>query len=199
METQRSGGWKFWGGWGLAFIGFPLGGLAAKALVGSVDSSVEGALAGLAAGAVVGAAQWLVLSRRLPLSPWWIAATSAGMAVGLALSNQVFGADMAANMVLARGLVTGAGIGIAQTLVMRGITNRAPVWGAAVTLGWALGWMTSRAAGVDLGPWAVFGSLGAWAFQLVTGLTLAWILRRSQANVPATRGGGLSATDVVRA
>jgi len=72
------------------------------------------------------------------------------------------------------------------------------VWGAVVTLGWALGWMTSWAAGVDLGPWAVFGSIGAWAFQLVTGLTLAWILRRTQGNVPATRGGGLAATEGVR-
>ena len=56
METKLSSGWRFWGSWGLAFVGFPIGGLAAKALVGSVGSSVEGLLAGAATGAVVGTA-----------------------------------------------------------------------------------------------------------------------------------------------
>ena len=199
METKLSSGWRFWGSWGLAFVGFPIGGLAAKALVGSVGSSVEGLLAGAATGAVVGTAQWLVLSRRLPLTPWWIAATSAGMAAGLALSVQALGTDMTANAVLLRGLLTGAGIGIAQTLVLRGSTNRAPIWGAVVTLGWALGWMTSRAAGVDLGPWAVFGSIGAWAFQFVTGVMFALILRRARGNVSAARVGGLKLADVAGA
>ena len=23
MDGQRSGNWRFWGGWGLAFVGFP--------------------------------------------------------------------------------------------------------------------------------------------------------------------------------
>ena len=32
METKLSSGWRFWGSWGLAFVGFPIGGLAAKAL-----------------------------------------------------------------------------------------------------------------------------------------------------------------------
>jgi CDP-diglyceride synthetase len=52
-----------------------------------MGSTVEGALAGAATGAVVGAAQWLVLSRRLPLSPWWVAATSVGAAVGMAFGS----------------------------------------------------------------------------------------------------------------
>lgn len=181
MAAPRSRDWRFWGGWGLAFVGFPLGGLAASALVGSVGSVAEALLAGAATGAVVGAAQWLALSRRLPLSPWWIAATSAGMALGLSPGLPSLGTDMTTGAVLLRGLLTGAGIGVAQTLMLRGIVARAPIWGAIVTLGWALGWLVSRAAGVDLAPWSVFGSIGAWSFQLLTGLTLAWLLRRAAA------------------
>jgi hypothetical protein len=185
MDERQQLGWRFWAGWGLAFVGFPLGGLAASALVGGVGSAAEGLLAGAATGAVVGAAQWLALSRRLPLSPWWIAATSAGMAAGMALGIQLLGTEMGSNAVLLRGLLTGAGIGLAQTLVLRRVTGNAPLWGAVVALGWALGWLTSTAAGVDLTEWAVFGSIGAWAFQLLTGLTLAYLLRRAPA--PAHR------------
>src|SRR5436190_7297612 len=92
MDKQPTRDWRFWGGWGLAFLGFPLGGLAASALVwaagaatGGVGAVAEGALAGAATGAVVGAAQWLALARRLPLAPRWIAVTSAGAAAGMAL------------------------------------------------------------------------------------------------------------------
>ena len=180
MDMDRSSDWRFWGGWGLAWVGFPLGGLAASALVGSVGSAAEGALAGAAAGAVVGAAQWLVLSRRLPLSPWWVAATGAGMAAGLALSIQLLGTDMALGAVLLRALVTGAGIGLAQSLMLRRLDARALAWGPVVALGWALGWLTSTAAGVGLAPYAIFGLFGALAFQLLSGLALAWLLRRTQ-------------------
>ncbi len=190
-DTRRSGDWRFWGGWGIAFVGFPLGGLAASALVraasalaGDVGPVAEGVLAGAVAGAVVGAAQWLVLSRRLPLSPWWVAATSAGMAVGMALGIGLLGTDGTESAVLLRALATGAGVGLAQTLVLRDVTNRAPAWGVVVTTGWVLGWVISTAVGVDLGPWAVFGATGAWAFQLLTGLTLAWLLRRAYAVSP---------------
>lgn len=177
MDSQGSSSWRFWGGWGLAFVGFPLGGLAASALVGAVESAAEGALAGAATGAIVGAAQWLVISRRLPLSPWWIAATSAGMAAGLALGTLLLGTEMGGAIAPLRGL--------AQTVVLYRLSDRAPVWGVVVALGWALGWLTSMAAGVDLAPWAVFGSTGAWAFQLVTGLALAWLLRRADAAAPS--------------
>ena len=63
--------------------------------------------------------------------------------------------------------------------MLRGIIPRAFVWAVVVTLGWAVGWMGTRAAGIDLTPnFTIFGSTGAWAFQLLTGLTLAWLLRQ---------------------
>jgi len=85
-SNQRSTGWRFWGAWGLAFLGFPLGGLAAIGLVGGVESVLDGAIGGAACGAALGAVQWLVLRRRLSLSRSWIVTTSLGMAGGLALT-----------------------------------------------------------------------------------------------------------------
>src|SRR5437763_593259 len=109
MDTQATRDWRIWGGWGVAFRGFPLGGLAASAVVwaagaatGAVGPVVEGALAGAATGAVVGAAQWLALSRCLPLAPRWIAATSAGAAVGMALGVGLLGTGAADSTVLLR-------------------------------------------------------------------------------------------------
>ena len=69
--------------WPLAIlVGFPIGGLLANVIVGRVDSVGAALAGGLVAGAVIGTAQWLALR---PLVPWiWAAATSIGMAVGLA-------------------------------------------------------------------------------------------------------------------
>lgn len=178
IQAQARDGWGFWGGWALAFLGFPIGGLAGVGLVGAVTGVPQAAIGGAATGAVIGAAQWLVLRRRLPLSPWWIGATSVGMAVGLALGVGLLGIDTSDTSLPLRGLVTGAGIGLAQYLVLRRLTDRAPAWAVAVTFGWALGWVVTRAAGVDLAPnFTVFGATGAWSFQLLTGLVLAWLLR----------------------
>ena len=68
--------------WPLAIlVGFPIGGLVANTIVGEIDSVSSALAGGLIAGAVIGAAEWLALR---PLVRWfWIAATSAGMAVGL--------------------------------------------------------------------------------------------------------------------
>lgn len=173
------GGWGFWGGWGLAFLGFPLGGLAGLGLAGAVTGAPQAALGGAATGAVIGAAQWLVLRRRLPLSPLWVAATAAGMAGGLALSVGLLGTATADATLALRGLLTGAAIGLAQYPLLRPLTPRAPLWPAVVALGWAVGWLVTRAFGVDLAPnFTVFGATGALTFQLLTGLALAWMLGR---------------------
>jgi len=187
--TPRSeAAWRFWAGWGLAFIGFPLGGLAATALVGGVTTPVEGVIGGAATGAVIGLAQWLALRRRLALTPWWIAATAVGMGVGLALGIALLGTDTAGITLPLRGLVTGASIGIAQFALLRGNTARAFVWPFVVACSWAIGWLVTRAVGVDLAPqWSVFGAAGALTFQLLTGLALAWLLPQ------ATQAGDRSA------
>ena len=177
MKHQTSA-WRFWGAWMLAFLGFPVAGLVGIAVGGPVTTALDGVLGGVAAGAVIGCAQWLVLRQRLSLSPRWIAATAAGMGAGLALSITVLGTATEGMALPLRGLVTGAAIGSAQWLVLRASTDRAAVWVPVVALGWTLGWIIMRAAGIDLAPgWYVFGAYGALTFQVLTGLALGWLLQ----------------------
>ena len=82
-DERKMGGWRFFLWWMLAFLGFPIGGLLAFVLVGSVDGAVSGALGGALAGAVIGAAQWLVLRRYMRVGPEWILATALGVASAL--------------------------------------------------------------------------------------------------------------------
>ena len=78
--------------------------------------------------------------------------------------------------------ITGIAIGAAQAALLRGVLPTPVVWAVVVTLAWALGWAVTAAAGIDLPrKWAVFGSSGALTFQLITGLTLAYLLRRNAA------------------
>lgn len=101
------------------------------------------------------------------------------MGAGLGLSTALLGIDTTGNALLVRGAITGLFIGGAQWLMLRQQGGRAGVWIPTVALAWALGWTVTRAAGVDLTPnVANFGSTGAWAFQLVTGLVLVWVLAR---------------------
>ena len=175
-SNQRSPGWRVWGAWGLAFLGFPLGGLASIGLVGGVESVLDGAIGGAACGAALGAVQWLVLRRRLSLSRSWIAATSLGMASGLALTLALFGTSTTGNVLLLRGVSTGVLIGLAQWVVLRGSVPRAWVWVPTIAASWAIGWVVSRAIDLDLTRnFAVFGASGALAFQALTGLVLAWL------------------------
>jgi hypothetical protein len=131
---------------------------------------------------VLGAVQWLALRRRLPLSPWWIAVTALGMGLGFALSIALLGTSTDGAALPLRGLITGVSIGLAQYVLLRGVSGRAPVWVLIVALGWALGWIITRAVGIDLSQqWTVFGSSGAIVFQLLTALTLSWMLRLGRA------------------
>ena len=179
----------FWPAWGAAFLGFPIGGSAAALLAGPIESVGTAVIAGALAGGVIGAAQWLVLRRRLPLSPLWVAAAAGGMATGMALAHLLLGDSTAQLPLLLRALVVGAAIGAGQAVLLRGIVPTPILWAVVVTLGWPLAWAVSAAIGIDLSRnWAVFGSSGALAFQLATGLTLAYLLRqpaRTPAPVPA--------------
>ena len=180
--SPATGGRWFWPAWGAAFLGFPIGGAAATLLVGPIESVGAALIAGVVAGGVIGAAQWLVLRRRLPLSALWVAATGGGMAVGMALGQVLLGDATTMQPLLLRGLVVGAAIGAAQAALLRGTLATPTVWAAVVTLGWPLAWAVSAAIGLDLTRnWAVFGASGALIFQLATGLALAYLLRRNAA------------------
>jgi hypothetical protein len=170
----------FWPAWGVAFAGFPIGGSAAYLLLGPVEAVGTAALGGAVTGAAVGAAQWLVLRRRLPLSGVWVAATAAGMAIGMTLGQVVLGDDTDSVPLLLRGVLTGAAIGVPQAVLLRGVLPTPVIWAVVVTVGWAVAWAVTAAFGVDLArKWTVFGSSGALVFQLVSGLTLAYLLAQA--------------------
>ena len=182
IASPATGGRWFWPAWGAAFLGFPIGGAAATLLVGPIESVGAALIAGAVAGGVIGAAQWLVLRRRIPLSALWVAATAGGMAVGMALGQVLLGDSTTMQPLLLRGLVVGAAVGAAQVALLRGIVPTPTMWAVVVTLGWPLAWAVSAAIGLDLTRnWAVFGASGALILQLATGLTLAYLLRRNAA------------------
>jgi hypothetical protein len=170
--------WRFWAFWALAFVGFPMAGVASN-LVATVTTPARALISGLVAGATLGLVQWFVLRPHLPLLPiGWVAATSAGLAIGLALSTALLGIEMTGNGLLYRAAITGLTLGVAQWLVLQRVIPQSHLWVAVVCAGWVLGWSIMRGIGVNLTyHWTVFGSAGALVYQLITGLALHYLLR----------------------
>jgi hypothetical protein len=160
-------------------MGFPIGGYAANLAVGEVDSVGAAIAGGLIAGAVVGSAQWLALRRFVP---WlWIAATSLGMGVGLAVGAALvdYGTDRRELMLM--GAVTGLVVGVLQALVLarQGFAGAA-WWVAANPPVWALAWLVSSyviSANIDE-RFTNFGASGVILYALVTGALLARMFRK---------------------
>jgi hypothetical protein len=169
--------------WPLAIlVGFPIGGLVANSVVGPVDSVGAALACGLLAGAVIGSAQWLALR---PLVGWiWIAATSVGMAAGLAVGAAVVDYGISRADLVLMGALTGVGVGVLQALVLaRQRIPRAAWWAAANPPAWALGWLvTSYVISSNVEEqFANFGAGGALLFALLTGALLASLFRRMDA------------------
>jgi hypothetical protein len=179
-DKLSTGGWRFFLWWMLAFLGFPIGGLLAWVLVGSVDGAVSGALGGALAGGVIGAAQWLVLRRYLRVGPERLLATALGVAIGDALGALLTGAGTGLGALLITGLATGVAVGLLQWgLVLRG--HRLPLaslWPPIVAIAWPVGWTVTWAAGIDVeSGYYAFGASGALVFTALTGLAMLLMLR----------------------
>lgn len=170
-----------------ALIGFPIGGEIAHVVVGPVDSIGPALAGGLIAGAVIGAAQWLALRR---LVPWlWIAATSVGMAVGLAVGAALVDYWISRGNLVAMGAVTGALVGGLQALVLaRERISGASWWAMANPPAWALGWLvTSYVITKNVEEqFTNFGASGTLLFALLTSLLLARLFRRTESGPNTT-------------
>jgi hypothetical protein len=170
-----------------ALLGFPIGGLIANLTVGAVDSVGPAIAGGLIAGAVVGAAQWLALKE---LVPWlWIAATSLGMSIGLAVGAALVDYSIDRAELMLMGAVTGLGVGILQALLLarRGFAGAA-WWAIANPPTWAVAWLISSyviSANIDE-RFTNFGASGVLLYALVTGLLLAWLFRRTESQAPGS-------------
>jgi hypothetical protein len=135
----RAGGWRFFLWWMLAFLGFPLGGVLALVLVGSMEGVASGALGGVLAGAVIGVAQWLVLRRYLRVGPEWVLATALGVTIGDAIGALLTGAGTGIGALLITGLATGVAVGLLQWWLLRGRLLRARLWPPVVAIVWPVG------------------------------------------------------------
>lgn len=171
--------------WLATFLAFPIGSLLAVTVVGSVDGPVPAAIGGAIAGAVLGAAQWLAL-RPGGLSPWWIAVTSAALAVGTAAGVAVTGGGTSPAALTALGAIAGATVGLAQGLFQaaRGHSLAAAgLWTIAVAATWALGWLITSRVIIDAERgYVTFGSSGAIVATALTGLVVRRLILAPQSD-----------------
>jgi len=170
--------------WMPTFLGFPAGGLAAKLIIGPINS-VGAALAGGAiSGAALGIAQWIGF-RRSGLAPEpWVVATAAGMALGLTAGASAVDFGTTTGALAAQGAICGAIVGSAQAAILfRRLGRVAGLWPAALAGLWALGWTITAVAGVDVeAQYTVFGSSGAVVVTAATSV-LAVALTNSRREV----------------
>lgn len=112
---------RWYAGWLVTFLGFPLGGLPAIAL-GGVDDVTSALLGGASAGLVIGAAQGLVLSRLTLVRasaehfPWrvmlrWSLFSGLGLSVGLAVGSAAVGYGTSGTDLVVQGLLSGMASG----------------------------------------------------------------------------------------
>jgi hypothetical protein len=182
MSDPRRFNVRAWLLWTVAFVSFPIAGIAAQAAVGRINDATAALAGGLIAGAVIGAGQWLAARRLLGDPLAWIAATAAAMGIGLLAGAWVVGYGTSAGELAVMGAITGLPVGAAQAFLLRGRVARAWVWAAAMPPLWALGWTVTAIAGVGVdSQYAVFGAFGAITVMALSGV----LLDRLRAATPA--------------
>lgn len=173
----------WWLAWLAAFLGFPPGGALATAVIGRLDTPLEGLLGGLLAGAVVGAAQYFALRTRLPVRATWIVATGIGLGVGVALGVLLIGPETTLEATLLRAPIAGLALGIAQWLVLRSQMRGARLWVIAHTLLHPAAWyITAQVIGQNMAiGFVIFGASGALFYQASLGVVLTLLGRHAHA------------------
>jgi hypothetical protein len=178
-----------WLRWLPTFVAFPVGATLAHAVAGPAAGLPAALLGGGPAGLAPGAAQALALRPRVPAAPW-LGASAAGLAGGLALATAAVAYHTGPVDLAVQGAVSGAALGAAQALVLRGRLPGPWRWAPLTAAAWALGWTVTRAIGVDVAPqWTVFGSGGALVATALTALLPVAFARRSVATASARRDG----------
>jgi hypothetical protein len=161
-------------------VGFPIGGYAANIIVGKIDSVGAALIGGLITGAIVGAAQWLALRQLVPRI--WIAATSIGLAVGLAAGAALVDYGISRGDLALMGAMTGLVVGGLQALLLARRGSGALWWLVVNPPAWALAWfVTTFVITRNVKEhFAVFGASGALVFALLTWLVLTFLFRPTE-------------------
>lgn len=160
--------------WTGTFIGFPLAGLAAKAVAGPIDGNAAALAGGLAGGVVLGAVQSIALRSSSAVRIRWAIATAVGMSAGLAVGAGLVDHATDTGSLVAMGAVTGIGVGLAQAAVMSAPVWRRLTWTLLTPALWALGWLiTSQVINDVDAQYANFGASGALVCAAVSGAVLA--------------------------
>jgi hypothetical protein len=171
-----------WGRWLATFVGFPLAGVAARLAVGNIDAVTAGLAGGAVGGVALGAVQALIGGIETGSRVRWTGATAAGFAAGLAVGAATVGYRTDAASLVAMGAITGAAVGLTQSvaLALRAVDRLA--WIVATPLLWAGGWFLTSQVIVDASrQHAVFGSSGALFVSALAGVLVA---RRQRATAP---------------
>lgn len=169
--------------WLLAIVGFPIGGFIGHLVAGPAATATAALISGLIAGTGVGLAQGVALSLRSRSLIAWVVATAAGLGLALAAMTAATGQIETTAEAVVLGGLSGLAIGIAQAgLLLRDRVVNAWLWAPATGLAWAIGWLVTASIGVALETgWPVFGLSGALAAQVITGVAVVVLLRRSAA------------------
>jgi hypothetical protein len=181
VQAPRSAGAKTFLIWaGLSLLGIPLAGYLGWGVAGHVDSLMPALIGGALTGAGIGLAQWLMLRRSLGVGLEWIVATSAGLAVGLAIGAAVVGYETTTSQLLIMGAIQGAFVGIAQGMVLRDKFSLWQAWMVAMPLFFSISWVVTDVV-IDSGQqFTVFGASGAVVFAILSGLLLMAGMRREK-------------------
>ena len=158
--------------WLPTFLGFPLGGLVAEHISGPVNGFGAAVIGGAITGVILGAVQSWGLGTNGPPARQWIAATGAGLAVGLGVGGAAVGYGTTMGDLVVQGAICGLAVGAAQAAVLRArIGPIALAWIPTLSALWALGWAVTTVSGIDVErQYTVFGSSGA---LIVTASTAA--------------------------
>jgi hypothetical protein len=106
----------------------------------------------------------------------WIIATSAGLAVGLAVGTAVVDYGISVPDLAVVGAISGLGVGLAQWPLLRSRVRASVTWIPATAGLWALGWVvTSQVIRTNADEqFAAFGAAGAITVAALSGAF--WVL-----------------------
>jgi hypothetical protein len=178
--------------WMPTFLGFPIGGYAAYLISGPVDGLTAALIGGAITGAILGAAQAWGLRLRGAAVRHWIAATAAGLMVGLAVGAAVVGYHTDLIDLVVQGAITGLAVGAAQGGLLRAQLGRvAWAWPPLLGVLFATGWLVTTGWGIDVDEqFTIFGASGALVVTAAT-IVLPVLLngRRQDRNRSQADGG----------